>query len=116
MQPYRLGRKRYECRLETAQPQAPTVSHLPLMPTTLPADGHGFALDPFTAKFMKEAFADPGRESETLLKLRPKLPGVNGAADLLIATTLKTGAVRSKMEFGEGDGPRLLSTQRLLAR
>ena len=83
-QAYRLGRKRFECRLEAAKPQAPTVSHLPLMPTTLPADGQGFALDPFTATFMKEAFGDPGRESETLLKLRPKRPGVNGAADLLI--------------------------------
>ncbi len=83
-QPYRLGRKRFECRLETAITPLPTISGLPMMPSSLPATGQGFALDPFTAKFMKESFANPGHESETLLKLRPKVPGINGAADLLI--------------------------------
>ena len=83
-QTYRLGRKRFESRLETTIPLPAVVSGLPKMPTILPATGQGFMLDARTAKFMHAAFGDPGREFDTHLKQLPPVPGIDGPADLLI--------------------------------
>lgn len=78
-QAYRLGRKRFEARLELTRTPLPRP-YTPIMPTELPATGQGFAFDARTAKFMQDAFTNPGGESAALKNL---LPQGTGAADLL---------------------------------
>ncbi len=61
--PYRFGRRRYECSLESLRP----------------VPDSGLVVDPLTARFMQDVFEKPGSEAEALRKLLPA-PERGGAA------------------------------------
>lgn len=68
--PYRFGRKRYGCCIESLKP--------------LPESG--LIVDPITARFMQDQFENPGAELETLRKLLPPVKPGQATAGLLERT------------------------------
>ena len=68
--PYRFGRKRYGCSIESLRP--------------LPESG--LIVDPITAQFMQDHFENPGAESDALRKLLPPPKPGQATAGLLERT------------------------------